>query len=395
MGPAGSPDASTARGAVYFGGLDGLRFVAAYAVLVHHVEQTLEMHGYASAFGHPVIERIGIEAVHFFFVLSGYLITYLLLTERARTGTVAIGRFYVRRILRIWPLYYAIVFVGLWLGPRLPGLAWPGAYLAIDTGSPIVVLLYLVILPNAVWRFFGVLPHAAQLWSIGIEEQFYLIWPALMRWARRPVVAVLAVFLFFPGLRLALAVLRRASTLDMTSTGWQVVAFIGEQPFHCMAIGALAACAHHDGALAPGQPWAQRLFRAPVRVALYTLLALSLLAPVELPRPVHWLMPLLYAWLCLDVAVHRAGARGLDTPWLRKLGQISYGIYMVHSFVIALALRFVVDVLGWGPARFGWRPLLYGCSTAATLVVAWASYRWLESPLLALKRRFEVVRSGG
>src|SRR5690349_3114110 len=72
------PDVSTTRGAVYFGGLDGLRFVAAYAVLVHHVEQTLEMHGYASAFDHPVIERIGIEAVHFFFVLSGYLITYLL-----------------------------------------------------------------------------------------------------------------------------------------------------------------------------------------------------------------------------------------------------------------------------------------------------------------------------
>jgi peptidoglycan/LPS O-acetylase OafA/YrhL len=68
---------------------------------------------------------------------------------------------------------------------------------------------------------------------------------------------------------------------------------------------------------------------------------------------------------------------------------------MVHSFMIALALRFVVDVLGWTPERIGWRPLLYACSTAATLVVAWASYRWLESPLLALKRRFEVVHSGG
>src|SRR5436190_1600639 len=128
VGTAGTPTESTARGAVYFGGLDGLRFVAAYAVLVHHVEQTLEMNGYA------------------------------------------------RRILRIWPLYYAIAFVGLWLGPRLPALAWPGAYAAIDTSSPTVVLLYLVILPNAVWRFFGVLPHAAQLWSIGIEEQFYLVW---------------------------------------------------------------------------------------------------------------------------------------------------------------------------------------------------------------------------
>lgn len=69
----------------------------------------------------------------------------------------------------------------------------------IETSSSVIVLLYLVILPNAVWRFFGMLAHAAQLWSIGIEEQFYLEWPALMRCAERPVVAMLAVLLFFPG----------------------------------------------------------------------------------------------------------------------------------------------------------------------------------------------------
>lgn len=379
---------------VYFAGLDGLRFVAAYAVLVHHVEQTIEMHGGHSWFAHPVVARIGIEAVHFFFVLSGYLITYLLLLERRRTGRVAVRQFYLRRVLRIWPLYYLVVVVGLVLGPLVPQLAWPGAYRVLDVRNPTVVLLYLVILPNAVWRFFGVLPHAAQLWSIGIEEQFYLAWPLVVGRTRRPLLAIAGVFVLFPGLRLALALVRRTLDVDMTTLPWRIVVFVGEQPFHCMAIGAVAAVLHASGALAPGSRWASRLFAPWLRLTVRAFVCTALLAPIELPHALEWVMPLGYAFVCLDVSAAPPGRIRFDGPRLRWLGRISYGIYMYHSLVIAIVLHAVVIWWGIGEGHPALRPLVYGLSSIATVGVAALSHRFFEGPLLALKRRYEVVHTG-
>ena len=101
---------------IYFSGLNALRFFAAYFVLLHHGETI------RAKFGLPNFEaysffRNGMIAVSVFFVLSGFLITYLLLDEIQRTNDVSIKKFYSRRILRIWPLYYLLVFIGLALIP--------------------------------------------------------------------------------------------------------------------------------------------------------------------------------------------------------------------------------------------------------------------------------------
>jgi peptidoglycan/LPS O-acetylase OafA/YrhL len=107
-------------GSIYFPGLNSLRFLAASAVVFHHVEQYKSWKGLPNIWGTDgvlgaFIDALGHKAVSLFFVLSGFLITYLLLAEVAKTGTVSLRKFYIRRILRIWPLYYIIVLSAIFV----------------------------------------------------------------------------------------------------------------------------------------------------------------------------------------------------------------------------------------------------------------------------------------
>ena len=89
---------------IYFPNLNGLRFIAAFMVIVHHVEQFKSLFGLENVFHEsPFISIVGKLGVVLFFVLSGFLITYLLLVEEEVTGTISIKSFYIRRFLRIWP----------------------------------------------------------------------------------------------------------------------------------------------------------------------------------------------------------------------------------------------------------------------------------------------------
>ena len=107
----GPTDGAVAK--VYLPGLNGVRFIAASMVMVSHIEQGKSTVGLANWFSeeHPLIYR-GELGVTLFFVLSGFLISYLLLTEFKTTQTISIRNFYIRRVLRIWPLYFLIVFLG-------------------------------------------------------------------------------------------------------------------------------------------------------------------------------------------------------------------------------------------------------------------------------------------
>ena len=159
---------------VFFPNLDGLRFFAFFAVFLAHSFYS-ENEAVLSSPIHQQIKQwniFGIYGVNFFFVLSGFLITYLLMAEEDRFKKIHIPAFYMRRVLRIWPLYYAIVFVGFVLfpigkqligeSPELQGNIWHYIFFINNYGEP----------PGT--AILGV------LWSIAIEEQFYLFWPLLI-----------------------------------------------------------------------------------------------------------------------------------------------------------------------------------------------------------------------
>ena len=153
---------------VYFPGLNGLRFFAAMAVVVTHIELVKHFMGLPNLWGNhssniltlkSAVNTFVFEAgglgVYFFFVLSGFLITYLLLVEKAKTGTIAVKKFYLRRILRIWPLYYLIVILGFFVVPYIVNGSISFSSKELNDHFGINLFLYLIIFPNIAHAIFS------------------------------------------------------------------------------------------------------------------------------------------------------------------------------------------------------------------------------------------------
>lgn len=171
-----------AKAKIFFPNLDGLRFISFFVVFLYH--------SYLSIFSYlkdsqPNVYRVveffsknGNLGVNFFFVLSGFLITYLLIKEKEFTGRIHVPNFYVRRILRIWPLYYLCVlvgFVGFGLLKKMTGEPF------VENADP---WYYIFFIANFdIMNTWPQKPDAlllSVLWSVAVEEQFYLSWPLIL-----------------------------------------------------------------------------------------------------------------------------------------------------------------------------------------------------------------------
>lgn len=166
----------------FFPHLDALRFFAFFAVFVNHVFNSLGYYNSDSNYKFIVKTFLsnGDLGVSFFFVLSGFLITYLLLEEKENTGRIDIKKFYIRRILRIWPVYFFVVGIGLLVLPLLKDFIPAGfpLRLATDKLNP---WLYIGFAGNFDYIWNGITNVVVGiLWSVSIEEQFYLFWPLVI-----------------------------------------------------------------------------------------------------------------------------------------------------------------------------------------------------------------------
>jgi peptidoglycan/LPS O-acetylase OafA/YrhL len=295
----------------------------------------------------------GNYAVICFFVLSGFLITYLLLVEYDRTGHIALRRFYLRRALRIFPAFYgyAACFVTARLITRLP-VDWPSVFSC------------LIYVSNYFFAFSG-RPFATMIptWSLAVEEQFYLIWPFLLRRLshnRTTTMKVLA------GAILAVWIYRFVAT----SLGWSgmYVYLSFETRADALAIGCLVAVANRQNRLPRwliDGKW-QGL------IALLVLCACFVL-PLDGPRYGWALAALGFAVLMIQSIAHARTRwyRFLSSPPLYALGIISYSLYLYHPFASHLP-----------GARY-----LLPLGVAYAIALATASYWIVERPFLSLKGR--------
>ena len=157
---------------LYLPGLNGIRAIAAIAVIISHIGLNLKLYSLQN-FGGYSLASFGVTM---FFSLSGFLITYLLLIEKQKTKTIAIKNFYIRRILRIWPLYYFYLFLVLIIiGFAVNQYAW--MYFFLLPNIPFAI--------NAASIFPATLPHVSHYWSVGVEEQFYAFWPWLIKYSKK------------------------------------------------------------------------------------------------------------------------------------------------------------------------------------------------------------------
>jgi peptidoglycan/LPS O-acetylase OafA/YrhL len=399
---------------VYFPGLNALRFFAAFAVVITHVELMRKMLGFSSgwrelphsaanaaaviasddrySWWHPIFAEAGPLGVIFFFVLSGFLITYLLFVEREQSGGISVRSFYLRRIFRIWPLYYLIFAVGFLLLPFTDLFYVPAQSEWLENHYWLNFLLYLIILPNLALALSPLgtsVPGIGQSWSIGVEEQFYLIWPILMKCFRRPLGAILTVSAIW----LVLKALVAAQVEPESSYVWNALkTFLALSKIECMTAGALGAwLLYHKK-----QALLRWLFHPIIQIAAIAAVPLFVFFfPYQWQDGVHLFHSAAFLVIILNVAANPISLLRLNNKWLDHLGRISYGIYMYHMIMIVLVLNIAKNILFWqSDLSIAQVVVVYGCSIALTIFVSYISYQWFERRFISRKSKFSKVLSG-
>ncbi len=367
---------------VYFPNLNGLRFFAAFLVIIHHVEQFKYSFGLSNYFASPFIAIIGKLGVILFFVLSGFLITYLLLTEQEKTNTISIKKFYIRRILRIWPLYYLIVILSFFVLPKISFFEFPGHSSVLFNNWRVLLLLFLFFLPNVALGMRFVVPYASQAWSVGVEEQFYLIWPVLMKYFKNTVRLLLVVIIIY--LFMELVGFRVIKKFLFWNSGFDVLrSFWHSFNIDCMAIGGLFAYILHkkDKIL---------LFFYNRVIQFFTLLLLIALIGYGVVIPyVHYeFYAVFFGIVILNLASNPKPILNLENGYFNYLGKISYGLYMFHPLAIVIILKCLNY---FGTNNFFLQLIL---STILTIIISSISYHFMEEKFIKMKTKFSKIISG-
>lgn len=389
---------------IYFPGLNGIRFLAALYVVFWHIEQfkgdfNLSDGTNGARFFLARISMPGTDAVTLFFVLSGFLITYLLLAEIELSGTVNVKSFYVRRSLRIWPLYFLIVLIGFLAIPIfIKIIQYDGYYPGVSSNFLHKLSLYLLFLPNVAQLFFYYPLGASHLWTIGIEEYFYVIWPVLVKYFRKNILPAIAGIILFRVIFVVIFYYRFSfpdyalNFLESQSFYFMV---INQFPFENMAIGGLGAyILYHNH---------QRLLNMifhPITV-WSTLLLMSInvffmefLVPgTYLGWANHFGRATMYTLFIMNMSANPAFPLKLENKVYTWLGKRSYGIYMYHPVIIYLTFIFF-DLTGQADNSFQHNIILYTIITALTIIVSHLSYQYFEKPFLSFKQKFTIIQSG-
>lgn len=373
---------------VFFPNLNGLRFLAVLLVIIDHVEVFRFDFG-LSSFGHnPIIPMIGQLGVTLFFVLSGFLITYLLLAEKETLGQIKFSSFYLRRVLRIWPLYYVVVILGLFVLPHFNFFYFPNLTPLVSEHLAIKSFLYIFILPNIAKELYPAVPYLSQAWSIGVEEQFYIIWPILIHYSTRYLrnFLLLAAGIYIIGqLSWALTTPQR-HILPINELTDIIKNFLFFFRIQCMAIGGLFA-------LVLFRNWIKIikiLTNRVVQVLVWIVVIVMIVKGQTIPYITHEIYGALFGILILNLALTKSSIINLQYKALDYLGRISYGLYMLHGIAIVVSIR----LANIAKDSLSHHVMTYVMTLGLSILLAAFSFRYVETPFLQLKKYFSRIKSG-
>jgi peptidoglycan/LPS O-acetylase OafA/YrhL len=372
----------------YLPGLDGVRAIAASAVVADHIEQIKFVHGLPNAWESPFFSYVGSTAVSLFFVLSGYLITYLLIKERRDFGAIDFKAFYIRRAFRILPLYYFIVFLGFVILPLIPAYDVPTFTKTFGPFYRQNLIMYCLLCPHLAFVLIPPVSYSGVLWSVGTEEWFYAVWP----WVVNQFRSKLPLFCCAVVLVLLCARYATPGTLPRTS------AFLSLARFDCMAIGALGAYVAVNSTTSNAVRDLLRIVSRPdMQLATYVTLSVSLVLGWRFGIFEQPIYSLLFLIIILNVSLNKSSILRLEHPILKYLGKISYGLYCYNWIAVATVVLLTKFLLSFASQHAQANIVTCG---GALLSVGFAalSYRYLEVPFLRRKRRFEkkgVVDAAG
>lgn len=344
----------------YMPQLDGLRSFAVMAVVFSH---------YVPKKYHLSIPW-GSMGVQLFFVLSGFLITTILLKSKGEQVLSSLRNFYVRRTLRIFPLYYFVLLLCVIFGLKsvTQDIYWHLAYLSNLK----------FFLANS-WPGTG-----SHLWSLSVEEQFYLFWPLFILWVPKNYLKTVVVGLFTVGVVLQLL-------KPLIFDGYKLAGVLTLLNFDSLGAGGVLALFHrNEGFL---QFKNSNIFGLGVPLCgfiLITALANFFDLPSLLFAIRRLLMVVMFTWIIYNASVGvRAPAMSyvLSSPFAVGLGKISYGVYVWHSFVPS-ARAYVFEVFGITSNLMTTGVLAVIFHTILTILIAALSWRFFEAPINKLKERW-------
>lgn len=379
---------------VFFPGLNGIRFLAALTVIVQHLEILKNRFHFRTVIAHPAGVLVGGYGVTLFFTLSGFLITYLLFAEKTKYQTIAIQDFYVRRILRIWPLYYFLLFLAIAVLPlfsvfRATEDSYAGFYQHLGSSLP----WYVFLLANVPYVTGHAIPYVVQLWSVACEEQFYLVWPHLIKHTTH------YLLLFFLVIAGSLFVANAASYANfhyhahLSAAVSRALVFVQDFLYYfrisAMAIGGLGAYALYF----QRQAVLRLVYALPTQVLSLLGIAFIIGWRGTIPYAHHAVLAGLFIIVILNVATNPRSLLKLRGNVLDYLGGISYGFYMYHLIAISLMYGLVTKLFAQAADSSLANYVLYAGSIALTIAFAHLSYRYLETPCLRLKKRFTRVKN--
>jgi acyltransferase 3 len=372
---------------IFLKGLNELRAIAALGVLVHHVEllkssdrEALLNDTYSFAdnkYFYDFIHSLGKNSVFFFFVLSGFLITHLIVREKRKFGVFDFQKFYMRRVLRIWPLYYIIMGISFLIIPFISfyfGIfdTFPNTYyrmvLATDYDSPKTILSYLGFLSNYGLSEGIVLVGGSQTWSVSIEEQFYLFWPVLLLlvFKRRP-------YLWLSSCIILIFILNYFFKVNFFSAFRYEYLFIG-----CM------------GGLFINSSYFEKIKTIIDKKIFYLINIFIILILSFFPFFSRYTHSFIISIFFLSFIILTVNNRFyFRSKIFDKMGKISYGIYMYHPFVMFLVFPLLeyLKTLVFPINMVSLFILQYILTIGITIFISYFSYNYIEKKFLTLKEK--------
>lgn len=355
---------------IYLPGLNGIRAIAAIAVVFSHINHE------GAKFNLPDLPLLYLAGygVTMFFVLSGFLITFLLLKEKELTDTINYKHFFIRRSLRIWPLYFFYLFLLI------------GIYGLDSFGGTFG--LYIAFLPNAVNYAVAeleVVPISKTLstrighyWSLGVEEQFYLFWPLIIRFLRNRTLVFLIVF---PIVFFLWKVYLKYAEFPL-----EFQAFFHYSRFGCLAIGGLGGYLYYfhkekikfvNSIVIQGLCWFVLVLVAINQFHIFSIID-------------HEIISLITLGVVFNQINSTKPFISLENSCFDFLGKISYGLYVYNPLIIALMIYLLAGLQVNAIFKI---PLIYLAVLSSLILVSYLSFRYFESYFLRFKKRFVKVNS--
>ncbi|UKN00422.1 acyltransferase [Paracrocinitomix mangrovi] len=370
---------------IFFKNLDIIRFIAAILVLIGHAfgawkayfvqfrysaEYTAELFSgnfiYLETFANNL--EIGVEI---FFFISGFLITYILLQERKINGKIHVGKFYLRRSLRIWPLYYAAILIAPFL------VSWLQLSQEPDYLANALFIGNFDIIQNESWTF-----PFAHFWSLAIEEQFYIIWPLIIAFLPLKYLKYILISLVLVSIGF------RIYIHDMPNMSWHIYLNTLSR-MDTLIIGGLIGLIHSSN------PIQFKVPKGIIYLIILSLVVFLMMVPTKDFTTLYsgvfqkYVIMLLYGIPVMYFVLNEAEGKG---NWLfRKisyLGKISYGIYLFHNILLLV----LIDKFFMKYEVYNWF-LFWLIYPIVVIVVSVFSFEIFEKQFLKMKERFAVVKT--